>query len=101
MLRIQALGCALLALLAAAKSALQEAAPTESQDAAPKAREASSPPREVLREEFFVLELGDSPAKIAGYAAWRRRIVESVEGRGEQVEWDLWFRGPDGHAEPT
>lgn len=89
MLRIDTLFCALFALLAAARGALQ--------DLPVRAREATAPPREIVREEFFVLELGDSPPRVVGHAAWRRRIEE----HGEQVEWDLRFADPGFARENT
>jgi hypothetical protein len=85
MFRSHLFACTFLALLALLPSAPQH-------DAA-NAREAASPlpslaqPREILREEFFALELADKPPRVVGYAAWRRRREEL----GQQVEWDIYF----------
>jgi hypothetical protein len=89
MLRSHVLACTLLTLLALLRGALQDDRAT--------AREAAGPlpplaqPREILREEFFALELAETPPRVVGYAAWRRRREEP----GQQVEWDLHFTPDD------
>ena len=85
MLRSHLLACILIALLASLRGALQDdhRAAREASDPLPRLEQ----PSEILREEFFALELAETPPRVVGYAAWRRRREE----QGQQVEWDLHF----------